>query len=49
MSYRFVQKTFLPFPIVMQKGMRIVYHLKLMGIPFTWKTHISVWEPPNTQ
>jgi len=35
-----------PLPIAMQEGTHIAYRLKIMGIPFSWKTLISVWEPP---
>jgi ligand-binding SRPBCC domain-containing protein len=35
-----------PMPITMQVGALIDYHIKLSGIPFFWRTQISVWEPP---
>jgi ligand-binding SRPBCC domain-containing protein len=35
-----------PTPIKMQVGTLINYRIKLMGIPFFWRTHINVWEPP---
>jgi ligand-binding SRPBCC domain-containing protein len=35
-----------PTPIKMQVGTLINYRIKLMGIPFYWRTHINVWEPP---
>ena len=30
----------------MKVGTLIDYQLKLMGIPFKWKTKITKWEPP---
>jgi ligand-binding SRPBCC domain-containing protein len=35
-----------PQPIDIKKGALIDYKLKLRGIPLTWKTKISVWNPP---
>ena len=35
-----------PQPIEVEKGTLIDYTLKLRGIPVTWRTEISVWEPP---
>ncbi|MGE3166539.1 MAG: SRPBCC family protein [Planctomycetota bacterium] len=35
-----------PLPIVMRRGTRIDYRLRLHGIPFAWQTEITVWEPP---
>jgi ligand-binding SRPBCC domain-containing protein len=35
-----------PQPIDIKKGTLIDYRLKLRGIPITWKTEISRWEPP---
>lgn len=35
-----------PFPIKMEQGALIDYKLKFGGIPVSWKTEISVWEPP---
>lgn len=34
-----------PLPIEMRTGAIIEYHLTLYGIPFSWLTEISVWEP----
>jgi ligand-binding SRPBCC domain-containing protein len=43
-----VQFTILtPFPIHMQVGTLIDYRIKLMGIPFFWRTQISDFEPPH--
>jgi ligand-binding SRPBCC domain-containing protein len=35
-----------PSPIPMKAGTLIDYRIKLMGIPFYWRTTISEWEPP---
>lgn len=35
-----------PSPIPMFSGTLIDYKIKLGGIPFKWKTRISVWNPP---
>lgn len=35
-----------PQPIELKKGTLIDYKLKLRGIPLTWKTVISEWNPP---
>lgn len=37
-----------PKPIEMKVGKTIDYKLKLYGIPFSWKSEISKWEPPNS-
>ena len=36
-----------PQPIDIKKGAFIDYKLKLRGIPITWKTEITQWNPPN--
>ena len=33
-------------PIEMQAGARIDYQLGLFGLPFTWRTAITLWRPP---
>ena len=33
--------------VAMQPGTRIRYRLRLRGIPFTWESEISSWEPPR--
>lgn len=35
-----------PQPIDIRKGCLIDYQLKLRGIPITWKTEITQWNPP---
>lgn len=36
-----------PQPIDIKKGAHIDYQLKLRGIPITWKTEITQWNPPH--
>ena len=36
-----------PLPIEMREGALIDYRLRLMGIPFGWKTRITRWDPPH--
>ncbi len=36
-----------PQPIDIKKGALIDYQLKLRGIPITWKTEITQWNPPH--
>lgn len=36
-----------PGPIAMHAGALIDYRLALRGIPLSWKTEITVWEPPG--
>lgn len=36
-----------PLPLVMMQGTLIDYRLKLFGFPFTWKTRITAWSPPD--
>jgi len=36
-----------PLPIAMGVGTVITYRLRLLGVPFRWKTLISRWEPPG--
>lgn len=36
-----------PLPIAMHRGTRIDYRLALFGVPFSWDTEISVWQPPQ--
>ena len=36
-----------PDPIVMRRGLRLDYRLRLHGIPFAWQSEITVWDPPH--
>ena len=36
-----------PEPIEMGEGTLIDYRLKLYGIPFRWRSRITVWDPPH--
>ncbi len=35
-----------PMPIDMHVGAIMDYRIKLMGVPFFWRTLITAWEPP---
>jgi ligand-binding SRPBCC domain-containing protein len=35
-----------PGPVDMSAGTHIDYEVRLHGIPFAWKSEITVWEPP---
>ena len=34
-----------PLPIEMRRGALIEYRIRLFGIPFSWRTEITAWEP----
>jgi ligand-binding SRPBCC domain-containing protein len=36
-----------PRPIPMSAGTRIQYRLRLHGIPISWESKISAWDPPR--
>ena len=35
-----------PSPIVMEQGVEIDYRLRLKGVPLSWRSRITAWEPP---
>jgi ligand-binding SRPBCC domain-containing protein len=36
-----------PYPIEMCQGATIAYRLRWRGVPLSWRTEISLWEPPS--
>ena len=36
-----------PLPLAMREGALLDYRLSLHGIPITWRTEITAWEPPH--
>ncbi len=36
-----------PDPIVLGLGQRIAYRLRVHGIPVSWESEVTRWEPPN--
>ena len=35
-----------PVPSEIKRDTRIEYRLKLFGVPLSWRTHITHWDPP---
>ena len=40
-------KILTPLPVIMKENTQIDYSIKLLGLRMTWKTEITVWQPPN--
>lgn len=40
-------RTLSPQPVKMAEGTIIDFRLRLLGVPFGWRTRISVWKPPH--
>lgn len=36
-----------PEPVIMRQGTLIDYRLNLRGIPLSWRSEITAWEPPH--
>lgn len=36
-----------PLPIEIRKGTVVDYRLRLFGVPFSWRSEITHWEPPR--
>ena len=36
-----------PSPIEMRAGLRIDYRLRLLGLPLSWQSEITLWDPPR--
>ena len=36
-----------PMPVTMREGLLLDYRLRIRGIPVTWQSEITAWEPPN--
>lgn len=36
-----------PLPVKMKQGTLLNYRLRLAGVPFRWRSRISVWDPPR--
>lgn len=42
LRFRIVTST----PLEMQEGLLIDYRMSLYGVPFRWRTRITIWDPP---
>ncbi len=40
-------KVLTPSPISIQRGTRIDYRLRLHGLPLSWQSEITEWDPPH--
>jgi ligand-binding SRPBCC domain-containing protein len=36
-----------PLPVEMRRGTLLEYRLRLLGLPFRWRTRIAAWDPPQ--
>ena len=36
-----------PTPITIEKGTLLDYRISLYGVPLSWQSEITVWDPPN--
>lgn len=36
-----------PLPLALREGTTIDYRLSLRGVPITWRSEITAWEPPH--
>lgn len=37
-----------PAPITMRAGVEIEYRLRLKGVPLSWRSRITAWDPPHS-
>ncbi len=40
-------KILTPLPVIMKKNALIDYSIKFFGLRMTWRTEITVWQPPD--